>query len=252
MKLLSLNIWNINEPLLKRTDELISGIKEFEPDIICLQEVSPHPTFLGPQSEHIARKCGFSHHIYSQSGLWNGRPEGLAIISKHPIVRHFRYALPQFPADMERQLLVAQVDIGFRLLLVGNTHLAFPLHMTDERASQVRTLLTAAITLSSQLDSCSIVICGDFNDVPHSPALRLISDADLFYDSFATRHPGLPGHTFSSHNRYVDRALGADRRIDYVFATSDLQLTDCMLVFDDREAGPVLSDHFGLLCTFGL
>jgi endonuclease/exonuclease/phosphatase family metal-dependent hydrolase len=40
---LTLNLWNINEPLEVRHRALESGLKQIRPDIVCLQEADRDP-----------------------------------------------------------------------------------------------------------------------------------------------------------------------------------------------------------------
>lgn len=124
--------------------------------------------------------------------------------------------------------------------------------MTRERSSQAATIVAAIKDYRDRFRVPSVVICGDFNDAPGSPAVRTILDSDPgLSDAFASCHPECPGHTFSSQNRYVDPTLDEDGRIDYIFAGNELRPHSCEIVFDGRNGLAVASDHFGLLCTFG-
>lgn len=253
MRVLSLNLWNINEPLEARSSTLASGINRLKPDVICFQEVSSHPQFLRLQSELIAEQCDFAHHGYSFSGCWDGREEGLAILSRYPIIRSVGIPLPEFPGDMGRQAFLSELNVESRRILVANTHLAFPLHMTRERASQAAILVSAVQDYCDQFRVPSVVICGDFNDTPDSPAIQtLLESKHSLFDAFATCQPKCRGYTYSFQNPYVDRALWQEGRIDYIFAGGELQLKCCEIVFDGRKGLQIVSDHFGLLCTFGL
>ncbi len=250
VRVLTLNLWNLNEPLEARSAALVSGIKQLKPDIVCFQEVSPHPRLGRVQSEIIAEQWGFAHHAYSFSGRWGKREEGLAILSRQPIIRSVRVVLPEFPGDMPRQVFLSELNFESRRILVANTHLAFAVHMTRERSSQAAVVAAAIKNYRDEFRTPSVVICGDFNDAPDSPAIRTIleSNPELF-DAFASRHPKCRGHTFSSQNRYVDPALEEDGRIDYIFAGGELRPSSCDIVFDGQNGLEIVSDHFGLFCT---
>lgn len=178
VRILSLNLWNITEPLEQRMSVLISGIKQLRPDVICFQEVSPHPQLLRVQSEIIAQQCGIAHHASSSSGCSGERQEGLAILSRYRIVRSMKVALPEFPGDTARQVFFSELDVESHRILVANTHLAFPLHMTYERKSHALALNSAIKEYREQFHVPSVIICGDLNDGPGSPAVQTILDGD--------------------------------------------------------------------------
>ena len=56
---LTLNLWNINEPLEPRYRALAAGLKLLRPDIICLQEVARDPKSGRSQAE-LSPKCAGS------------------------------------------------------------------------------------------------------------------------------------------------------------------------------------------------
>lgn len=249
LRVLTLNIWNINAPLQQRMALLVAGLNALKPDIVCLQEVSPDPKLSRLQSEIIAERCGFAHHRYSLTGHWENREEGLAILSRHAIARTATVALPEFPDDRARQVLLAEIDIGAHRLLVANTHLAYALHMTEARKAQVLALNRAIGEYRNRFDAQAVIVCGDFNDQPDSPAIEamLHNDAARF-DAYASCNPGREGHTFTAKNPYVDGALWPDWRVDYIFGEGALTPVDCRVVFDGSEQG-IASDHFGVFCT---
>src|SRR5208282_5249469 len=97
-----------------------------------------------------------------------------------------------------------------------------------------------------------VIVCGDFNDTPDSPAIKTILDGDYaLSDAFASCNPECQGHTFSSRNSYADPAPGEEGRIDYIFACGELRINGCEIVFDCRNGLDLVSDHFGLFCTLG-
>ncbi len=125
---LTLNLWNINEPLETRYRALEAGLKLLHLDIICLQEVYRDPKSARPQSECIAAMCNFAHCA---------ERDGLAILSANPIVKSDGFPLPEFPSDPPRLVLITDIPIEGRPLQVINTHLAYPPEMVRERQKQV-------------------------------------------------------------------------------------------------------------------
>ncbi len=239
---LTLNLWNINEPLEARHRALESGLKQLRPDIVCLQEADRDPKSGQRQSELVATMCGHAHVVDHN---------GLAIVSSSPIMRSSNVPLPEFPGDFPRHALSAELSIGGRSLLVTNTHLAYLPEMIAERQRQAEMLLAAIQHCGSTGKQTAKILCGDFNDTADSPAIRAVMDGkESFQDVFAECFPGCPGITYAcSRNRYVDPAWTLDQRIDYIFASRDLAIKDCSVVFDGNNGFDLASDHFGVFCN---
>jgi endonuclease/exonuclease/phosphatase family metal-dependent hydrolase len=235
---LTLNLWNINEPLESRYSTLATGLKSLCPDIVCLQEVSRDPRSARSQSELVADICNLEH---------SAEKKRLSILCRYPVVRSHSVALPEVPGDGPRQVLVAEVVIERRPLLVANTHLAYRPEMIQERKAQVEALL-AGITRYRSTDGVKAkILCGDFNDVPNSPAVRAVLNSEEgFHDVYGECHPSSFGFTYSHKNPYVDPSSTVDQRIDYIFASGDLVPKDCSVVFDGHNGLDFVSDHFGV------
>ena len=237
---LTLNLWNINEPLKKRYGALGTGLKRLRPDIVCLQEVDRDPKSGRSQSELIAKMCSHARVV---------EDDGLAIVCSVPIVRSAHVPLPEFSGDFPRQMLSVELLIDNRPLLVTNTHLAYPPKMIQDRKKQAEMLLASIKHRHSTGRGMATILCGDFNDVVDSPAVKAVLDSDEdFHDVFAECHPNSPGVTYARHNRYVDPSWTVDERIDYIFASSDLVPEDCSVVFDGNNGLDFVSDHFGVFC----
>jgi endonuclease/exonuclease/phosphatase family metal-dependent hydrolase len=237
---LTLNFWNINGPLDTRYGALELGLKRLRPDIVCLQEVDRDPKSGRSQSEIIAKMCGHAHVV---------EDDGLAIVCSIPVVRSARVSLPEFPEDLPRGILSAELLIENRSLLVTNTHLAYPPKMIQERKKQAEMLLASIEQHRSAGRRIAKILCGDFNDVADSPAVKSVLDSDEeFQDVFAQCHPGCPGFTYACHNPYVDPSWTVDERIDYIFADRDLVPKECSVVFDGNNGLDFVSDHFGVFC----
>jgi endonuclease/exonuclease/phosphatase family metal-dependent hydrolase len=98
IRVLTLNLWNVNEPLAARMSAL------------------------------AAASCGLAHAVDN---------DALSILSRFPVVRSQSAPLPEAPRDEPRQVLLAEVLIEGRPLLVANTHLAWRPKMIVERKAQV-------------------------------------------------------------------------------------------------------------------
>ena len=125
--------------------------------------------------------------------------------------------------------------------------------MPSRVRAQVAVLAAALKDCRDRFRARSLVLCGDFNDTPGSPAIgKLLHGDPALFDAFASHHPQNCGHyhTFSSQNPYVRAAPEEEGRIDYIFAGGELELNACDIVFDGRNGLQIVSDHFGLLATF--
>ena len=239
--LLTLNLWNISEPLEPRYHALAAGLKKLRPEIVCLQEVYRDPKSGRSQAELVAEMCRLNHHVGEN---------GLSIISSQPALRSVIEPLPQMPDDPPREVLLAEFVVEARRLLVANTHLAYQAKMVEGRRKQAQAMLTAIRRHDPKPGDCPKVLCGDFNDVPGSPAIRLVLDDELeFRDAFSKCHPRSDGYTYSPRNPYVERSWTEDERIDYIFLTRGLTAKDCTVVFDGTPGLDFVSDHFGVFCS---
>ena len=235
-RVLTLNLWNISEPLAVRYRALEVGLKQLRPDIVCLQEVYRDPSSGRSQAALVADMCNLAHTV---------EHNGLAILSANPAVRSDSAALPEFPGDFPREILLVEFEIEGRPLLVANTHLAYPPELVEERRQQVVALLAAIERFYSEMPAK--ILCGDFNDVPDSPAVRAVLDSKQeFRDAFAECHPGESGFTYLPKNRYVDPSWALVQRIDYIFAGRDVVPNDCSVVFDGSNGLDLVSDHYGV------
>lgn len=241
ISILTLNLWNINEPLEARYSALANGLKLLRPDIVCLQEVSRDPRSARSQSERIAEYCNLAHCV---------EKNGLSILCRYPVVRSSSAELPEFTGDMPRQILLAEIHIERRPLLVANTHLAYLPEMSEERKAQADMLLGVIERYRSPDRVRTKILCGDFNDVPDSPAVRAVLDSgEGFHDAYAKCLPNNPRFTYSRKNPYVDPFSTIDQRIDYIFTSGDLVPKDCNVVFDGNNGLDFVSDHFGVFCN---
>lgn len=71
------------------------------------------------------------------------------------------------------------------LLCVGNTHLLFNPRRGDVKLAQVAMMLaeidSVVTSAKAKGEHCNVVLCGDFNSVPHMPLYQLITTGNLYY-----------------------------------------------------------------------
>ena len=241
---LTLNIWNIEGPVTARFSALAKGLRLLRPDIVCLQEVSSDPQSARSQAALVAEYCDLAHCV---------KKDELSIVSRYRTVGSDSATLPEFPGDWPRSVLLAEILVEGRSLLVANTHLAYRPEMILERKAHVEIVLAAIKRYGRMGGGSATILCGDFNDVPSSPAVRLVLSSDQdFQDIYARCHPHAPGFTYSCNNPYVDPSSNEDQRIDYIFASGGLIAKECNVVFDGRNDLDFVSDHFGVFGTLFL
>jgi endonuclease/exonuclease/phosphatase family metal-dependent hydrolase len=179
--------------------------------------------------------------------------EGLSILSRFPALRQARVALPYFEGDIPRQIFLAEFSIGRARIAVATTHLAFPPAFSSEREVQMRKALDAVDQFTAHAGIDAIILTGDFNDEPGSPALQaVLGSRHGFLDAYSACHPNDPGATFTSANPFVGPGFAPGQRIDFIFATRRLEPVECTLVFDGRGGLDFVSGHLGVLCAFAL
>jgi endonuclease/exonuclease/phosphatase family metal-dependent hydrolase len=238
--ILTLNLWNVSEPLAPRMTALTTGLKILRPDIVCLQEVGDDPHSGRRQSALAAEACGLEYAVDN---------EALSILSRYPVTRRQSATLPEAPRDEPRQVLMAECAVEGRPLVIANTHFAWRLEQLAERKAQSEAVLAAVAGFAC--DVSDKVLCGDFNDDPDSPAARHVVERG-YRDSYAACHPDDVGFTFSLDNPYVHRGYPRSQRIDYVFISGAREPETCAIVFDGRDGLDLASDHYGVFCRLGV
>lgn len=242
------NVWNLNRSWRRRFATIRRLLQDADADVVCLQEVSIDDHTERPQSALLAAGSGWRTR-YWRSGEWHGREEGLAILSRFAVEQEHRWSLPEARLDMPRQVCAALMDVGGRRLLVANTHLAYRLDAEADRVRQAEAAMAGLEAYVDRLRPDAVVLAGDFNCVPTSPALAVVHRSPLrLCDVFEGSEERHRTFTFAQGNPLVDPALGADRWIDYIFVSSSLTVRHRSLLGDAPPAeAEFLSDHFGLL-----
>lgn len=213
--------------------------------IVCLQEVDRYysqRSGFEDQAEILAAMLGMQHCYGANIDLdpaESGEPRrqyGLAILSRFPILEYANIPLPQLdPANEQRGLLKATIEVEGVRILVGNTHPQTDLRMqdnTEERAAQVLTILEQL-----RQHTEPVILMGDFNAHPAAPELAPLTE--LLVDGFAALGSNDFTYTFSTAGPVV--------RIDYIFVSPAFQIEQVMIPNDPLVASA--SDHFPVAAT---
>jgi len=200
-------------------------IQEAKPDLVALQEVDKNcrRSRKVDQAAELGKLTGM-HTTYGKAMDFDGGEYGQAILTKKP---------PQL-VKVHRLPGKGEPRIAFEALIsINNMKLSFVTVHLDldaaQRLSQTETLIQAL----SGNPSHPLILCGDFNDIPNSPAIKAFSKA---FRPVAKREPALTCP--------VDKP---DSEIDHVFLRG-LEAAEPVVVLPEAVA----SDHRPLLVELKL
>jgi endonuclease/exonuclease/phosphatase family metal-dependent hydrolase len=257
LRVVTLNLWNEQGPLARRMELIVDGLRALAPDVIGLQEVRQSAA-VPNQAATIASALGMEHH-FGVSTPWGGGEEGLALLSRHPIVARGERELPHATEKERRICVMITTETPAGPLHAYTTHLNYRATHGQIREDQ----LVAAEAFMGESPTVRLpkLLMGDFNATPDSDEIRWLRGLRsvagrrvYFQDAWLRVHPSEPGCTWSSQNPYTNLMpwLERDRRLDYIFATSP-NLDGSGLAIDARLAlcssapgGVWPSDHFAV------
>jgi len=271
LRTISLNLWGEQPPLQRRLELCAAGLHGLEPDVIALQEVRQVEGSV-PNTAHTLAAALSMHCVFQKTVAWGGGDEGLAILSRFPIVASGHVPLPHPMPELadERIFLWALIDTGAGPALMGSTHLTYRMTHGIQREDQVLAIDQAARDLIALHKPVVTALMGDFNAAPDTDEMRFLrglhtlggrrtfyQDAFLCQDAdgdLSHRQPGA-GATWARRNPAIHklRFLEMDRRIDYIYvgqASRDGRglVQRCRVVLDQPDAEGVFpSDHFAVL-----
>ncbi|UII20714.1 endonuclease/exonuclease/phosphatase family protein [Fulvivirga ligni] len=265
MKIMCLNGWGGT-----LYDQLISYLKEADPDVLCLQEVIHTPAseadmltykdgdHVLPQRANLFRDVQnvLSDHIgifcpAAQGVLWDDQTEipsqwGLATFVKKrfPIIEqlqgfvHKSYS-PFDYGDHPRSRSAHAIKIydydSNTPMVIAHMHGLRDLKGkmdTPEREAQARKFLTLINTLAEK--DAPLIFCGDFNVEPDSETLKILKEAGLKELVTTMTSKGTRNSYYKKESRYAD----------YLLVNDNVNVADFQVVFD-----PEVSDHCPLVLT---
>ena len=257
LRVMSWNVWWRFGPWEHRLPAIASTLGAVDADVIALQEVW-HDGERG-QAAELAGGLGY-HHVYASRLDLDGVQMGNAVLSRWPITNHESMPLPAPPdADELRTVVRADVDGPRGTVQVFSTHLNWRFDQSHGRQEQVAAI--ANFVHDSPLRTYPPVLCGDFNAVPDSDEIRMLTGRMrtpvqklVFHDSWeaaAEREDG-PGFTWSNDNPFAKEDLEPNRRIDYVFvgwpkSEGAGHVLRSEVVATAAVDGCQPSDHYGVL-----
>ncbi len=215
-----------------RIAEVIASLSA---DIVGLQELdqSRARSAAVDQAGAIAKQLGW-HHFFHPAMRHAEELYGDAILSRYPIAVRHAVELPGNPpwyCRETRGITWAEAETPLGAVQIMNTHFGLG---GVERMQQAR-LLTSAEWLGSVTPEMPVLVLGDFNSLPWSPAYRVIAHkvrdvrrlvaSPFSFRTYPTAFPALA--------------------VDHIFITPALRAVS-MHVHRDAVAR-VASDHFPLV-----
>ncbi|MDA0710413.1 MAG: endonuclease/exonuclease/phosphatase family protein [bacterium] len=263
LRVCTLNIWNYNDPWIRRRQLIVDTIREWQPDVIGFQEIRHSGSKNDGnknQAQQLAQTLGDYTYIYqpAQRNPEKDEWEGLAIFSRLPIVGSSFVNLSLDPTDArdnhQRIVLHAQLNGP-----AGSFHF-FNTHLSLSEQGRIRTTREITDYVAQYAGDLPSVLVGDFNDTPDRMSIRHITGDAGLCDVWDHLNPDNPGWTFSSENAYVRQRNHDTRkahRIDYIFAQPRSgetgRMITCKRIADTADPdGLFPSDHFGLIADIAL
>lgn len=230
--------------------ELSAILQHYQPDVCCFQETVVHAA--GSSHEQAWEPLGYEA-VHALVPTWPGAivaggRTGNTIVARLPVREEQVLWLPSGRWPEHRCVVVAEVVLsGGRGIHILNTHLAWRPEDDPLRARQVRAIIADVL---APLQPSDVILCGDLNATPESPALQLLLAAGLT-DAWSQAGCGA-GHTWSHRNPNMGLGAAFDRRIDYILPADHLQCRSIELVGVRPIAETTVSDHFGLIADISL
>lgn len=273
LRLVTINFWGTEPHLENRLALAEQQLRELAPDVIGMQEVRPLQGRDGKTTADVLAEALDMHCVFGKTLEWDddafypGYPagkEGLAILSRYPVLEHKGTPLPEARPTEARILLSACLDTPAGPTWVHTTHLHY--RLDDGIAREKQVVAIDDVIRSIETDRPQL-LCGDFNATPDHDEIRFLRGLHTlagrrthYQDAYARIHPGRDGHTWSSENEQTRplRSLDIDRRIDFVFVTTRKKdgrgtVLQSDVVLDKRDpSGNCCSDHYGVLAVVQL
>lgn len=278
LRVVTLNLWGNEPPLDRRLDLATRQLAELDVDVVGIQEVRPLDGRAGRTTADVLGERLGMQVVHSVSLRWDddqlragmpGGQEGLAILSRYPVLDTRTLALPEARPTEARILLSAQLDTPAGPIWCHVTHLHYRLDDGVAREQQVVAIDDAIRQLGRHADSPPQILMGDFNATADSDEMRFLRGLHTlagrrthWQDAWLRLHPEpqpgdtpAQGITWASDNEQTRplRSLDLDRRIDYVLVTTRKKdgrgtIHRCEVVLTDRDdVGVCASDHYAVL-----
>ena len=261
LRVLTWNLWWRHGPWEARLPAIAATVTALAPDVCCFQEVWLDQRTGDSLAGRVAAALGEgASWVETERLVLDGVVFGNAVVAGWPITGSAVLDLPVPSPTVEelRSCIRADVATPAGEVQVFSTHLNWRFDESHVRQEQVRAI--CEFVASSPGRTYPPVLCGDFNAVPDSDEIRMLTgraavpvERLVFHDAWEVAGAaGDPGFTWSNGNPYAVLDLEPDRRIDFVFvgwpkAGGRGHVETCTVVGTEPVDGVVPSDHYGVL-----
>eukprot|EP00002_Diphylleia_rotans_P028013 TRINITY_DN5646_c0_g1_i2.p1 TRINITY_DN5646_c0_g1~~TRINITY_DN5646_c0_g1_i2.p1 ORF type:complete len:282 (+),score=47.54 TRINITY_DN5646_c0_g1_i2:86-931(+) len=247
IRIVTYNIWFDGFEWERRTQGLIDVLKAANPDVICLQEVTPRVLSTLMKSYWIRK-----NFVMSDSGNFSSvHPYGVLILSRYPAIFHFI----EFKTQMHRKLVVAEANINGQKLAFGSVHLesmdSAPIRKLQYMKAHEHLLQYDGAILVGDFNMCST---RDFKGPPATENKGLMECFSEYVDVWPFLVPDQEGFTHDGKANGMIRHK-YQKRLDRILSRSaSWAPVSVSLVGVQPLDSPLnsvwISDHFGLLAEF--
>lgn len=229
--------WNLQGSQRPDIEAVAAVIREFQPDIIAIQEVQKH------QARQLARKLGWSHvWVFKHNGygpLLPRRAEGMAIMSPHRLQDTGHTCLnPEFNRFTYRR----RIAMWATYIHHDQELTIFNVHLSSDDSSQAG--LDQARLVRNLIDrraSHQVCVAGDFNDHNEPAVVHTLCSGHLLdaWTHADTR----------SANGLTNPSAHPHQRLDHILVPNTYRI-DSVNVPQPTRALAQLSDHLPVVLRF--
>jgi endonuclease/exonuclease/phosphatase family metal-dependent hydrolase len=252
MKIVSYNLWNVEKNIDRRLELLCSTLDEVMPDTAGFQEVRSLEDV-----EYIKGKCGYEYSIWRK---YYDCEEGLAILSKHPII----HCETNWEDNSETHNSFAiRTIIQYNDMKIGLTNL----HLDYESPLNREIEIVNTVKMIEKRAECDYeIMLGDFNDHPNSSTHRYILglqslnghatdwiDLAESYSRISGNKPEVTLNFFNNPRWDGKNILETPGRFDWImlkhpYPKENPKLDYYGVIGNVRVEGITPSDHYGVVC----
>lgn len=249
---MSLKLITLNVQKNFHWQKIVPFIERESPDVLCLQELFECDMEKIEALGYTGHFGFISTQLYDQQDRGSGRPEGVALFSKLPIVSGDAYAYYQSPhperpqvwrdAEQKRQttdgrVVVATIEKDGVDYTIATTHFTWaPFSGTSEYQHKDMTNLIAYLSRYPAL-----IIAGDFN-IPRGQNEQYDRLIERFTDWVPREIQGTIDLDFHMAGKDPKEApLLATYMVDYLFSTHQYKI-------ENVRTKNGVSDHYALIC----
>jgi endonuclease/exonuclease/phosphatase family metal-dependent hydrolase len=262
LRVATLNLFGVRANWDARRTVVRSGLAELQPDLVSLQEVIKTSSY-DQALDVLGEEYHFAHHHVRYAD-----GQGDSIASRWPIAAKHEVEVPSRDgtAGLLSSTLVVMIDVPQPIGTVVFVNHATTFELTRESHRERQAVVVADyLERHVAVEPAHVIIAGDLNARPDAASIRYWTGAQslegrsvCYRDAWATRQPGVPGHTFTGAENMLTATgeggkweLEPGRRIDYILVRCNdygptLDIGSCQRILDRAVRGVWASDHFAV------